>query len=405
VEFVSKPTLIFSTLAEQLEPEGAFVYLDLAAEARRKGLDVISFGIGQPDFLPPREVIEATKEALDKGNIRYISTLGLPELREKIASHISEKYGVDVKPSEVAVTVGAKAALYMSISLLTRPGDEVVVQDPAFPTYECVIRHAGGRPVFVRLREENEFRLAREDIEREIRDLHRVRGVIVNSPQNPTGAVLSEGDVGELLELAKKRSLFIISDEIYEDYVYEGKHRSFLQDPEWRDYVVYVSGFSKTWALTGLRLGIVVAREEIIRALDVFATNMYSCPPAPLQYAALKALEIGTGWFKSYLEEYRRRRDIAFEELNKVPGVRTIKSRGAFYLFPNVRELMGRARVGSVDELARRILFESGVVLLPGTAFPLRGGDGYLRVSYVLPAEKIREGFRRVREWAEKVGG
>jgi aspartate aminotransferase len=169
--------------------------------------------------------------------------------------------------------------------------------------------------------------------------------------------------------------------------------------------VVYVSGFSKTWALTGLRLGIVVAREEIIRALDVFATNMYSCPPAPLQYAALKALEIRTGWFKSYLEEYRRRRDIAFEELNKVPGVRTIKSRGAFYLFPNVRELMGRARVGSVDELARRILFESGVVLLPGTAFPLRGGDGYLRVSYVLPAEKIREGFRRVREWAEKVGG
>jgi aspartate aminotransferase len=400
-----KPTQVFSPLAEQLEPEGAFVYLDLAAEARRKGIDVISFGIGQPDFLPPREVVDAVKEALDRGFIRYISTLGLPELRERIASYVSEKYGVDVKPSEVAVTVGAKAALYMAISLLTRPGDEVVVQDPAFPTYECVVRHAGGRPVFVKLREENEFRLVREDVEREIKDLHRVRGIVVNSPHNPTGAVLSEGDVEELIELAKRRNLFIISDEVYEDYVYEGRHRSFLQDPEWRDYVVYISGFSKTWALTGLRLGYAVAREEVIRALDVFATNMYSCPPAPLQYAALKALELGTGWFKSYLEEYRRRRDAAVEELGRIPGVRVVRSRGAFYLFPNVRELMGRLRVGSTDELARRILFEAGVVLLPGTAFPLRGGDGYLRVSYVLPVERIREGFRRVREWVEKVGG
>ncbi len=400
-----KPTQVFSPLAEQLEPEGAFVYLDLAAEARRKGIDVVSFGIGQPDFLPPREVVDAVKEALDRGFIRYISTLGLPELREGIASYVSEKYGVDVKPSEVAVTVGAKAALYMTISLLTRPGDEVVVQDPAFPTYECVVRHAGGRPVFVKLREENEFRLVREDVEREIKDLQRVRGIVVNSPHNPTGAVLSEGDVEELIELAKRRNLFIISDEIYEDYVYEGRHRSFLQDPEWRDYVVYVSGFSKTWALTGLRLGYVVAREEVIRALDIFATNMYSCPPAPLQYAALKALELGTGWFKSYLEEYRRRRDAAVEELGRVPGVRVVRSRGAFYLFPNVRGLMGRLRVGSTDELARRILFEAGVVLLPGTAFPLRGGDGYLRVSYVLPIERIREGFRRVREWVEKVGG
>jgi len=256
---VLKPTQVFSPLAEQLEPEGAFVYLDLAAEARRKGIDVVSFGIGQPDFSPPREVIEATKEALDKGHIRYISTLGLPELRERIASYVSEKYGVDVKPSEVAVTVGAKAALYMTISLLTRPGDEVVVQDPAFPTYECVVRHAGGRPVFVRLREENEFRLSREDVEREIKDLHRVRGIVVNSPHNPTGAVLSESDVEELLELAKRRSLFIISDEIYEDYVYEGRHRSFLQDPEWRDYVVYISGLLQDvgahWDEAGLRGG------------------------------------------------------------------------------------------------------------------------------------------------------
>ena len=267
----------------------------------------------------------------------------------------------------------------MTISLLTRPGDEVVVQDPAFPTYECVVRYAGGRPVFVKLREENEFRLSIEDIEREIEGLHRLRGMIINSPHNPTGSVLGERDVEELLELAKKRNLFIISDEIYEDYVYEGKHRSFLQDSKWRDYVVYISGFSKTWAFTGMRLGYVVAREEIIKALEVFATNMYSCPPAPFQYAALKTLELGTGWFKNYLEEYKRRRDTALEELNRIPGVKTVRSRGTFYLFPNVRELLVRFKARDVDELARKILFETSVVMLPGTAFPLRGGDGYLR--------------------------
>ncbi|MEZ0345219.1 MAG: pyridoxal phosphate-dependent aminotransferase [Infirmifilum sp.] len=400
-----KPTKVFSPLAEQLEPEGAFVYLDLAAEARRKGLDIISFGIGQPDFKPPREILEAMKEAVDRGEIRYISPLGLPELRAAIARRVSERYGVDVKPSEVAVTVGAKAALFMSIALLTRPGDEVVVQDPAFPTYECVVRYAGGRPVFVKLREEDEFRLRVEDVEEATRGLRRVRGLVVNSPHNPTGSVLTQSDVSSLLELARRKDMFIISDEIYEDYVYEGRHASFLSAPDWRDYVVYISGFSKTYSLTGLRLGYVVAREEVIRRLEVFATNMYSCPPAPPQFAALKALELGTGWFEEYRREYMARRDAAYEELSRVPGVSLVKSRGAFYLFPNVRKLQGLLGARDVDELARNILFATGVVLLPGTAFPLLGGEGYLRVSYVLPPDKIREGVKRVREYVERAGG
>ena len=397
-----KPTEVFSPLAEQLEPEGAFVYLDLAAEARRKGVDVISFGIGQPDFTPPKEVLEALKQAVDRGEIRYISPLGLPELREALARYVSEKYGVDVKPSEVAVTVGAKSALFMAISLLTRPGDEVAVQDPAFPTYECVVRYAGGRPVFVKLLEEDAFRLKPERVESALEGLHRVRGIVVNSPHNPTGSVLSKEDVEGLLELAKRRGLFVISDEVYEDYVYEGRHYSFLLDPEWRDYVVYISGFSKTWALTGLRIGYVVAREEVIRKLEVFATNVYSCPPAPPQFAALKALEIGTRWFEKYREEYRVRRDVAYEELSRIPGVSVVKTPGAFYLFPNVRKLVESLGERNVDGLARRILSSTGVVMLPGTAFPLLGGEGYLRVSYVLPPERIREGMRRVREY---VGG
>jgi aspartate aminotransferase len=293
----------------------------------------------------------------------------------------------------------------MTIALLTRPGDEVVVQDPSFPVYESVIRFAGGRPVFVRLREENEFRLRIEDVEDVIKGLHRVRGLIINTPHNPTGSILGKEDIEEIIRFAKRRNMFIVSDEIYEDFVYEGKHYSFLQDPDWRDYIVYISGFSKTWSMTGLRIGYVIAREEIIKKLEVFATNVYSCPPAPFQLAAIKALELGTKWFERYLDEYRRRRDAAYEELSKVPGVRVIKGRGAFYLFPNVKEVARAVGARDVDELAKRVLFEAGIVFLPGTAFPLRGGEGYFRVSYALPVERIREGIKRFRDWVkDKVG-
>lgn len=393
------PTLVHSRLAEQLEAEGAFVYLDLAAEARKKGIDVISFGIGQPDFKPPAEVLTAIKEAIDQGHIGYISSLGLLELRAKVAEYLSEKYDTEVKPEEVAITVGAKSAIFMAINLLTRPGDEVIVPDPGFPAYECTVRFAGGRPAFLRLREEDEFRMTPERVEECLSK--NTKCILVNTPQNPTGSVLKKEDVEGLLEIAKKEKLAVISDEIYEDFVYEGRHYSFLSMSEWRDYVIYISGFSKTWAMTGLRIGIMVARKEVIRKVGVMAINIYSCPPAPFQYGALKALEMGLDWFKEIREEFKKRRDAACDELNKIPGVKALRMPGTFYLFPNVKELVAKLGYKDVKELAKAILFETGVALLPGTAFPLRGGDGFMRLSYVLPVDKIREGLRRVREWAE----
>jgi len=393
------PTLIHSTLAKQLEPEGAFVYLDLAAEARKKGIDVISFGIGQPDFKPPEEVLTAIKEAIDRGCIGYISSLGLPELRAKVAEYLNEKYDSDVKPEEVAITVGAKSAIFMAISMLTRPGDEVIVPDPGFPAYECIVRYAGGRPVFLVLKEEDSFRMTPERIEQCL--TNNTKCIVVNTPHNPTGSMLKKEDVEGIMEIARRKNLAIISDEIYEDFVYEGEHYSFLKEPDWRDYIVYISGFSKTWALTGLRIGIMVARKEVIERTALFATNVYSCPPAPFQYGALKALEMGLDWFKDIREEFRRRRDAAYEELNKIPGVKALRMPGTFYLFPNVKGLVSKLNYKNTEELAKAILFEAGVVLLPGTAFPLYGGEGFMRLSYVLPVEVIREGLRRVREWAE----
>ncbi|MCD6488622.1 MAG: pyridoxal phosphate-dependent aminotransferase [Desulfurococcales archaeon] len=392
-------TTIYSRLSEQLEPEGAFVYLDLARQAMEKGIKVISFGIGQPDFVPPREFLDKVKEAIDKNFIRYISPLGLPELRAKIAEYLNNKYGADVKPEEVAVTVGAKAAVFMSIVLLTRMGDEVVVPDPGFPTYECVVRYAGGRPVFSILKEENEFRMVPDDIEKLL--TKNTRGIIVNSPHNPTGSALDKDDVEGLMELARRRNLFIISDEIYEDYVYEGKHYSFLSFPDWRDHVIYISGLSKTWAVPGFRFGILVARKEVINKIELLATNIYSCPPAPFQYAALKAFEIGIEWFNEVREDYRKRRDTVLEELSKLPGVKAVKPRGAFYVFPNVKQLTNILGYKNVDELSRAMLFEAGVLMLPGTAFPLYGGEGFMRISYVLPVETIRKGFEKIRIWLE----
>ncbi|HIE37282.1 TPA: aminotransferase class I/II-fold pyridoxal phosphate-dependent enzyme, partial [Candidatus Geothermarchaeota archaeon] len=317
--------------------------------------------------------------------------------------YLNTKYGTDVKPEEVAITVGAKSAVFMSIVLLTRMGDEVIVPDPGFPTYECVVRYAGGRPVFSILKEENEFRITPSDVDNLL--TKNTRGVIVNSPHNPTGSTLSRDDVEGLLEIAEKRNLFIISDEIYEDYVYEGKYYSFLTFPEWRDYVIYISGMSKTWAVPGFRFGIIIARKEVIKKIELLATNIYSCPPSHLQYAALKAFEMGIEWFDRIRDEYRMRRDVVLEELSRLPGVKTVKPRGAFYVFPNVRELTRMLGYKDVDELSRAMLFEAGVLMLPGTAFPLYGGEGYMRISYVLPVEAIREGFNKLRDWIESKMG
>ncbi|WP_056933498.1 pyridoxal phosphate-dependent aminotransferase [Thermococcus barophilus] len=386
---------LFSPLSEQLEPEGAFVYLNLA----KRVPDVISFGIGQPDFKPPQEFVDAVSNALKEGILGYAPPLGYPELREKIAEYLNEKYGCDVRPEEVAVTVGAKSAVFMSLILLTHPGSEIILPDPGFPTYECTVRFAGGRPVFCPLRDENNFKMQAEDIESLITKY--TRAILLNYPHNPTGAVLDEPELTEIIEIAKKNGLFIISDEIYEDYRYEGKHASVLQSSEWRDHCIYISGFSKTWAVPGFRLGILVANREIIEKIDILATNIYSCPPAPFQIAALKALDIGIEWFNEVRQDYDKRRRTVIRLLSKIFKIKCVEPKGAFYVFPEISPLLKDLGYKTDDELARAMLFEAKVLMLPGSAFPRTFGRNHLRISYVLPREKIEEGFERLAKWME----
>ncbi len=391
------PVLSFSDIAEELKPEAAVAFLSLADELKRKGIDVISFGIGQPDFLPPKEALDAVKKALDEGYTKYISSIGLYELRQKVAEYLSQKYGDEIKPEDVAITVGTKAGIFLSVMALVNPGDEVLMQDPSFPAYEATVTIARGKPVFIPLKEENGYKLKAEDIITKITP--KTKGIIINDPHNPSGSILSEDDVKRIYEVAKEHKLFIISDEIYEDFVYEGKHTSFLQMPDWRDNVIYLSGFSKTWGMTGLRIGYMVARREVIEKVEALATHTYTCPPAPLQFAGIKAIELGLDFFKDILKEYKKRRDAMYNSLLKIPGVSVVKGPGTFYLFPNFKEVLKATDINNVDELARRLLYEAHVVVTPGTGFPKYEGEGHLRFSYVLPVDKIEEGAERIREW------
>ncbi len=385
--------------AKELTGEQAFTYLELAAKARERGLDVISFGIGQPDFPTPEHIREAAKRALDKCITGYTPSGGLPDLREAIASWLNDSYGVDVKPEEVIVTAGAKAAIFASLMCIVDEGDEILIPDPSYPVYESVVRFLGGVPKPVPLDEEKDWALTVEAVENAL--TARTRALILNYPHNPTGSTLPPELVKELLNFAKKHNLVIISDEVYDRFLYEGRHETTLADPDWRDFVIYINGFSKTFSMTGWRLGFAVADKRVIERIEVAVNNMYSCPPSFAQVAAKEALEAGLDWFKPFFEEYKRRRDVLVSELTKLPGVKVVKPKGTFYSFPNVRGLQEQLGYSSVEKLVIDLLFDTGVLVLPGTAFPFNAGRDHIRVSFTVSTEKIKEGMKRFREWIE----
>lgn len=395
-----RKALEISAAASKLRPEEAFMYLAKAVELKNRGVDVISFGIGQPDFLPPSHVVEAAKKALDEGYSGYGPSAGLPELREAIAVFVNESYGVDVKPEEVMVTVGAKTAVFMGLMALVNPGDEVIIPDPGYPLYESAVLFSGGKPIFVKLSEEEGYRMDPSRIIGKITD--RTRVIILNYPENPTGSTIAKEDVDEIMEIAAEKGIAVFSDEIYDRYVYDGEHYSTLQHEGWREVLYYVNGFSKTFAMTGWRLGYVVTNKALIGKLEVIANNIYSCPVTFAQKAAVTALEEGLEWFKPIWAEFKARRDLIHELLNRLPGVRAVRPRGAFYIFPNIEGLMRIIGVKDSVQLTERLLYEGGVLALPGTAFPGEGGRGHLRFSFAVNREDIKEGLERIKCWVDE---
>ncbi len=378
-----------ATRMSRLGTESAFEVLARAKALERAGREIIHLEIGEPDFDTPRHIRDAAKRALDEGATHYGPAAGLPELREAIAKHVSATRGVPVSPDEVVVTPGGKPIMFFTIMALVNAGDEVIHPNPGFPIYESVINFVGGVPVPIPLREETGFGFDLAEFERRLSP--RTRLIIVNSPQNPTGGVLDRGQLERVAAAAAERGIPILTDEIYREFLYDGEFVSLFGLPGVREHAVLLDGFSKTYAMTGWRLGYGVMPVALAEHVTRLMVNSASCTASFVQLAGLAALEGDRTPVAQMVAEFRRRRELVVEGLNRLPGVSCILPRGAFYAFPNVR---GTGR--SSAEVAERLLSEAGVAVLPGTAFGAHG-EGYLRLSYANSEKNLRTALDRMR--------
>ncbi len=376
--------------------EAAFETLARANELERQGRSIIHLEIGEPDFDTPAPIVNAGIDWLRKGATHYPPSPGVVELREAIARHLSSTRNVDVDPKCVIVSPGAKMMIFTIIHSLIDPGDEVIYPVPAYPAYEAAILMAGGTPVPVTLQESREFRFDLAEVEQRITP--RTKMIITNSPQNPTGGVLTIDDLKGLGDLARRNDLFIMSDEIYAEICYGQKPASMLDVPNLSDRLIFIHGFSKTYAMTGWRLGYGVVPKDIFPAVSLFINNSVSSTATFTQRAAVEAFTPQTDEVVARMvEEFQKRRDVFVDGLNSIPGIRCLRPHGAFYLFPNISALGKPSK-----EVADRLLNEGGVSALPGTAFGAQG-EGYLRFSFANSLSNIEQAIERIRKFVHSL--
>jgi aspartate aminotransferase len=380
----------------RLGTETAFEVLARARALEAQGKNVVHLEIGEPDFDTPPHIVAAAKQALDEGYTHYGPSAGLPEFRQAIATHVSKTRRIGVDPAEVVVVPGAKPILFYGLLATINPGDEVIYPNPGFPIYESVINYLGATAVALPLREERDFRFDLADLASRITD--RTRMVILNSPQNPTGSVLTKEDLAGIVDLVRGRPIWVLADEIYSEILYEGTHDSILHHEGMASQTILLDGFSKTYAMTGWRLGYGVMPKDLAAHVARLATNCNSCVASFVQRAGIAALTGPRDEVNAMTAEFRRRRDRIVAGLNAIPGVSCVLPHGAFYVFPNVSKLGLPSEV-----LAARCLDEAGVAVLSGTAFG-RFGQGYLRLSYANSIENIETALERLDGLFRKIG-
>jgi len=370
--------------------EAAFEMLGRANELERQGRSIIHLEIGEPDFDTPEPVVRAAIDWLRKGATHYSPTPGVWDLRVAIANHLSSKHPVRIDPANVIVTPGAKMMIFSIIHSIVDPGDEVIYPAPAYPAYEAAIRMAGAAPVPVRLEESKQFRFDLSELARRITS--RTKMIVVNSPQNPTGGVLTFDDLKKIADLARAHDLLILSDEIYSGIYYGDRPASILDVPDIVDRVFVVNGFSKIYAMTGWRLGYGIVPADTFPAVDLFVNNTVSSTATFTQRAALEAFTPESDAAAEIMvAEFRKRRDVFADGLNSIPGIRCLKPPGAFYLFPNISGVELPS-----EEFANRLLNQAGVAALAGTAFG-DYGEGYLRLSFANSLANIESALERIR--------
>lgn len=373
----------FSERVLSIEESGIRSIFNLVVRSK----DIINLSIGEPDLDTPSYIKDAAKEALDQGYTHYAPTKGYPDLLEAISSKLKRDNGVDVDPeSEVMVTVGGSQAIFLALTALLREGEEVIIPSPAFVLYFAATRLAGGVPVEVGLSED--YTIDPESIRRAI--TKRTKLLILNSPSNPTGAVSEREKIEEAVSIAAEHNVMVISDEVYEKFVYEGHHFSPASIPEFKKYVVTVNSLSKAYAMTGWRIGYAAAPPEVIEQMA--KVQMYSCAciPSFIQKAAVRAIKLQQSFFEDVLREYRRRREVLCSVLSESPHLSFSKPRGAFYLFPRIRGVKAPSK-----DLVMQMIRESGVAVVPGSAFG-RLGEGCIRISYATSIHRVEEGAKRI---------
>ncbi len=377
--------------AQELETESAFKVLQRARQLESKGKDIIHLEIGQPDFPTPAPICDKAKEAIDQGHTGYGPTPGLPDLRALIADYAGRQRGVELTGDEVIVTPGAKPLIYYSISALVGPGDEVILPDPAFPTYPSVIKHVGAEIVPLPLKEETGFRFDPDEFLAKITP--KTRLVFLNSPHNPTGGVLTQEDLEIVAKAAIENDFVVVSDEIYSRLVYDGKFCSILSIPGMKERTIVIDGFSKTYSMTGWRLGYALLPSELLPTFELYSVNIVSCVSTFSQYGAMEALTMDQTPITEMVNEFQSRRDLLVEHLNAIPSITCQIPKGAFYAFANITQT-GKTS----QQLAEELLEHAGVALLNGGSFG-EAGEGFLRFSYANSKENLIEACKRIRSY------
>ena len=378
----------------RLGTETAFEVLNKARALERQGKNIIHLEIGEPDFDTPSNVIEAGVDALHKGWTHYGPSAGLPELRQTIAEYVSRTRGGKVSSEEVVVVPGGKPIIFFTILALIDEGDEVIYPNPGFPIYESMIHYVGGKAVPIQLREDHDFSLDVGELDALITD--RTKLIILNSPQNPTGGVMQRRDVEQVAKIIGDRNILVLSDEIYSRLLFEGEHFSIMSVPGMQGRTILLDGFSKTYAMTGWRMGYGVMRPDLAAHITRLMTNSNSCTASFTQIAGIEALRGDQSSVDHMCAQFKRRRDMFVVGLNKIKGFSCRMPKGAFYVFPNIAQTGWKSK-----PLADALLDQAGVAALSGTAFG-EFGEGYLRFSVANSLENLQLALDRIDQWTQK---
>ena len=391
---ITQHELRLASRMSRLGTETAFEVLNRARALEKQGKDIIHLEIGEPDFDTPANVVQAAVDALHKGWTHYGPAAGLPDLRQTIADYVSRTRNVPVASDEVVVVPGGKPIIFFTILALVDQGDEVIYPNPGFPIYESMINYVGGRAVAIPLREERDFSVDVKELASLITG--RTKLIILNSPHNPPGGTLTKKDILEIAEAIGDRNIMVLSDEIYSRLIYEGEDFSIMSVPGFKDRTIVLDGFSKTYAMTGWRMGYGVMRPDLAVHIARLMTNSNSCTASFTQVAGIEALRGDQSSVDKMNAEFRRRRDVFVAGLNRIKGFSCLVPKGAFYAFPNIKQTGWPSK-----KLADALLEEAGVACLSGTAFGAYG-EGYLRFSVANSLENLNKALARIEDWVGK---